>query len=353
MLLTSADRTEIQIAIDGIPISGLLRASIATTNAFAADTFSLTFALGPEASGDMVFWSSVSSASITATAVSAQNYGLTYFDLVTGMIDTIHVNPIQRMVGVEGRDLSSSLINAYHQQDFVNQTASEIVTTIAQYHSLRPVVTATVGNIGRYYTDGYTKLSLGQFSTLQSDWDLVVQLARQSSFDVFVQGRSLFFQPTIQYSATPLFLDVRDVKSMRIERNLDLGASPTATVQSWNSQNMAAYRSNNLEDGTADKVPPSSGAASPFLFSASNYNSEQVNNLAARYAAELARLTTVLELEMPWDLSLAPRTTIFLTGTNSSFDAAYQIDGIERHYSSISGSTQTLRAVQINAAHQI
>lgn len=352
MLLSSADRTEIQIAIDGVPISGLLRASIATTNAFAADTFSLMFALGPQASGDMVFWSTVSSASITATAVSSQNYGLTYLDLVTGMIDTIHVNPIQRTVSVEGRDLSASLINAYHQQDFVNQTASEVVTTIAQYHSLQPVVTSTVGNIGRYYTDGHTKLSLGQFSTLQSDWDLVVQLARHSSFDVFVQGRSLFFQPKIQYSTAPLFLDVGDVKSMRIERNLDLGAGPSATVQSWNSQNMAAYRSSNLGNGIAEKSIPSPGTSSAFLFSASNYTSEQVNNLAARYTAELARLTTVLELEMPWDLSLAPRTTIFLTGTNSSFDAAYQIDSIERHYSSTSGSTQTLRAVQINPAYQ-
>ncbi len=170
---------------------GLLRASIATTNCFSADTYSLTFAIGgPE---NIAFWSTISSAYLEVTAVASSMLGPTYYNLISGMADTIHVDPIHRTVGVEGRDLSSSLVDSYRQQDFVNQSASEIVSTIAQYHGLKPVVTATSGTVGRYYGDGYTKLSLGQFSSLQSDWDLVVQLARQNNFDVFVEKSVTLF----------------------------------------------------------------------------------------------------------------------------------------------------------------
>jgi hypothetical protein len=351
MAMTSDDRLEIQVAVDGVPIPGLLRASVATTNSFSADTFSLTFSTGSRVSSNIGFWSSVPSACLTVTAVSSRVYGRTYQDLITGMIDTIHVNPIQGTVTVDGRDLSSLLIDAYRQQDFVNQTASEIVSTIAQYHDLRPVVTATTENIGRYYGDGHTKLSLGQFSRIQSDWDLVVQLARLSNFDVFVQAKSLHFRPASRYTDSPVFIDLRDMKRVRIERNLNTAASTTATVQSWNSRNMAAYQSSSVSEPAAANAGPPSGAKPSFLFSGSNYTSGQVSDLAGRYAAELGRLTTILEMDMPWDLSLSPRTVILLSNTDSSFDTTYQIDSIERHYSSTSGSAQALRAAQISAIY--
>ena len=36
------------------------------------------------------------------------------------------------------------MIDSYRQQDFVNQSASEIVSAIAQYHNLQAVVTPTM-----------------------------------------------------------------------------------------------------------------------------------------------------------------------------------------------------------------
>ncbi len=343
---TPTGRTELQVTIDGDEISGLLRASIATTNTFSADTYSLTFAIG---SGDLPgieFWSSVASAEMSIAAVVSSPFGPTYQELITGMIDTIHVNPVQGIVGVEGRDLSASMIDAYHQQDFVNQTASDIVSTLARYHDLQPVVTSTIGNIGRFYIDGYTKLSLGQFSRLQSDWDLVVQLARQNDFDVFVQGRALYFQPSSQSSSALIPIGLRDVQAMRIEKNLRIAETANAAVQSWNSQDMQAFRSNDPAEGNLAQ-----DTNLPFLFSGSNYSAQQVNDLAGRYTAELGRLATVLDLHMPWDLSLSPRTKILLQDTNSAFDTTYLIDSIERHYSSTLGCTQNIRAAQIGAAY--
>jgi hypothetical protein len=343
MPVGATDTMQVQVSINGNQMPGLLRASIATTNCFSADTYSLTFAMS--GSENIAFWSTVMSAYLEVTAVASSALGSTYYNLITGMVDAIHVDPIQRTVGVEGRDLSSSLIDSYRQQDFVNQSASEIVSTIAQYHALQPVVTATSGNVGRYYSDGYTKLSLGQFSRLQSDWDLLVQLARQNNFDVFVEGQSLYFQAAGQSGSTPIPVSLGDVQSARIEKNLGMTTN-AAKVQSWNSQNMAAYGSNGSGSGPISAQSLSTPNL-PFLFSGANFTFQQVTDMAQRYTTELNRLRTVLCLEMTWDLALSPRATILLNGTDSAFNTTYTIDSIERHYSPTSGSKQLVRAAQI------
>src|ERR1700757_1554076 len=115
---------EFQIALNGSPVQGLLHASIVTNNFFSADSYALTLAMGPWPLGDIAFWSSLSSAYVEigiTTAAEPISYSL-----ISGMIDTIHVDPIQGTVAIEGRDLSATMIDAYRQQDFVNQTASEV-----------------------------------------------------------------------------------------------------------------------------------------------------------------------------------------------------------------------------------
>ena len=347
-MASAASRIDIQVAIDGLEVSGLCRASVSTTNSFSADTYSLTFAMSSETPNSPAFWSSIKSGCVSVTATVASLFGSLTQDLITGMIDTIYVNPIQGIVCIEGRDLSASMVDSYRQQDFVNQTASEIVATIAHYHNLQPVLKATTENVGRYYSDGYTRLSLGQFSRLQSDWDIVVQLARQNNFDAFIRGTNFYFQPASDLDDTPRRVGLHEVQNARIERALNIGSNATAAVQSWNSQSMSATSSNIPRDAAdANAGPP---ADAPYLFSGSNYGSEQANNLAGRYTAELGRLRTVLELNMPWDLALSPRMLILLTETNSSFESIYKIESIERHYSTTSGSTQALRAAEITTA---
>ena len=112
----------------------------------------------------------------------------------------------------------------------------------------------------------------GQFSRLQSDWDLLVQLARQSAFDIFVDGQSLYFQPSDSLILDPTPVAMRDVRSARIERNLGLPRNTAAKVQSWSSQNMAAYSSDD-SGGPTNADQSSSPMGLPFLFSGSNYTS--------------------------------------------------------------------------------
>jgi prophage tail gpP-like protein len=336
---------DLRIELNGSTIFGLLHASIVTSNCFSADSFALTFVMGPPPMGDIMFWSSLSSAYVEIHAAAA--YEPVSERLISGMIDAVQVNPTQGTVAIEGRDLSSTMIDAYRQQDFVNQTASEVVSIIAQYHGLAPVVSATSGNVGRYFGDGYTRLSLGQFSRLRSDWDVVVQLARENMFDVFVQGTTLYFQPSVASSSVPVHLALRDLKLINFQRSLNITSSTTARVQSWNSQSVASYDSGSPPSSGAGAPASSGTTAQPFLFSASNLTSQQVTNTAERYSRELSRLGTVLHAEMPWNLALSARTIIFLDETAPAFDTLYQIESIERHYNTTSGSTQIIRAVVV------
>src|ERR1700742_3254299 len=113
MLLTSSDLLRVETSINGYPIAGLLRASITNTNCFSADSYSLTFALNSGGFQDIVFWSTISAALIEVSAVTTGTFGPRYQKLITGMADSIHVDPVRGTVGVEGRDLSASMIDSY------------------------------------------------------------------------------------------------------------------------------------------------------------------------------------------------------------------------------------------------
>jgi len=56
-------------------------------------------------------------------------------------------------------------------------------------------------------------------------------------------------------------------------------------------------------------------------------------------------LQTVLHVEMPWSLAVSARSMILLQNTGTSFDGLYQVDCIERRYSSATGSGQAVTAV--------
>jgi hypothetical protein len=181
----------------------------------------------------------------------------------------------------------------------------------------------------------------------------VVQLARENSFDVFVQGSSLFFQPSTSSGTAPVHIAFRDVKAIRFEKTLTIPSGVQARVQSWNSQNMTSYDNNSVGAGSnatqnsSSTTTPSTVGDQPFLFSGSNFTSKQVSDSAGRYATELSRLGILLHIEMPWDLTLSPRTEISIDETASMFDTTYIIDSVERHYSTTTGSSQIIRAIMV------
>ncbi len=333
----------LQVSIGGTVVSGLIQATVTNNNYFSSDSFSLTFAINTDGSTDLtnLLQSPKGYIEIKCSDPSCPSS----FSMITGSADSLVADPILRTVSLEGRDLSASLIDSYLQQDFVNQSASEIVQTIALQHGLLPQVTSTFGNIGRYFGDGYTKLSLGQFSKLRSNWDLVVQLAREQDFDVFVQGQCLVFQPAISTMDLPVQITPADVTTMRLERNLTLNTPATIKVQSWNSDKCESYTTDASNSTISELTGTSTPSGQTYLFSSSNLTSSQVDLRSLQYSSELARLRSVLHVDMPWDMRITPRTLIFLQGAGLEFDGLYRVDSVERRYNTITGSTQAFRAI--------
>jgi hypothetical protein len=342
MIYNSRQVVSLRVSINGSLVDSILSASIVTTNYFSADIFSLTLALDPASGLTMDYWSETPSLYIEIGDSTLDDSTPT--GLITGRADSVSIDPIRRTISIHGRDLSSSLIDSYRQQEFINQTAGEVVAQIALSHKLIPVVTSTPERIGRYFGDGYTRLSLGQYSRHRSDWDLVVDLARENGFDAFVRDRSLFFQPSDPNGLPLIVLSVNDVTHLSIERALNIDPSRTVRVQSWDILKATVY-----ESGPAGVAAVAANAAltevQPYLFSAPNFTSGQVLSCAERYYAEINRLQTVLEFEMPWDQALAPRSRLVFHDLDVTAGSQFIIDSIERRYNTLSGSSQHVRAV--------
>src|SRR3978361_842166 len=113
MEIASADRQNLRILIDGTEGLGLFRAAIARTDCFSADTFALTFVMGAEPLRDIRFWSAVSSAYVEV--LGTDGHRLQSLSLITGNVDRLVVNPVESVVAIEGRDLSSLMIDSYRQ----------------------------------------------------------------------------------------------------------------------------------------------------------------------------------------------------------------------------------------------
>lgn len=330
-----------RLLLGGQQIDGLLRANVVNTNYFSCDTFSFTVAAGSglQPSFDKLSEQATGNVELSGRQTRAGSFS----SLITGTVDRTVMDPILGTFYAEGRDLSAALIDSYVQKNYVNQSASEVVAAIAQQHGLTATVEQTQGNIGRYYADGYSRLSLGDVTRLQSNWDLVVDLARERGFDVYVSGSNLYFGPSHVSTTETVELTRSDLASLQFEQTLLTGSALTVAVQTWDSQKANAYRATASDASGSDG---GSGAVERrYLFSQPNLTPAQADAWAATYAKELTRLRTVVRASMPWDLRIAPRSLILLNGTNTANDGFYLVDCVERSFCSVAGSMQFISAV--------
>lgn len=314
------------VSIGGVYIDSVLSTSISSTNSFSADTFSITASIGDSPPANLDFWTMLNSGYVEIYSGATSDY------LITGMIDKLVLDVTSGIVKIQGRDLSSMLIDTSPQQDFINQTPAEIVTTIANQHGLSAVVTSVWGISGRFYGSNYTRLSLSKFAKMRSEWDVVVQLARECQTDVYVSARNLHFCAAPSCSAATAYLTPDLLSTLRVERTLWIPDTPTVEMSSWNSQDRALY---SQSQGAA-------GGDTAYVFSGSNMTASQVTSEAMRYAAEIGRLRESLFVEMAWTETIAIRSFIYLYGTGSVLDGTYRVERLERRFSSSNGSKQSL-----------
>ena len=193
-LLRSWRAPRLRILANGEELAGTVAAEVISNNHYAADRFSATVAAGSDQQSGVAFWAS--EPAIILDVQFSLDGGATFTSLVQGAVDNVIIDPTGGLVHLDGRDLTAALLETRTQETFSNRTASEIATLMAERHNLTPFVSTTTTPVGRYYQDQHDRITLDQFSYATTEWDLLVFLARQEGFDVFVEGLALHFEPS-------------------------------------------------------------------------------------------------------------------------------------------------------------
>ncbi len=321
------------ILANGSPLAGAIEAEVTSNSHYAADRFHARLALDADP-GTAAFWAGA--AEVLADIRFSLDGG-PGSSLILGAVDRVEIDPIRRLVHIEGRDLTARLIEARTQESFSNRTASEIATILARRHGLTPVVTDTNTPVGRYYQNEHDRITLDQFSRAMTEWDLLVWLAGQEGFQVFVRGTALYFQPA---AATPRVVPIApaDTLSLRLQRALTLARDIEVTVKSWNSRQQNAFVQ------TARAAGHGGGSPQKLVLVRPNLSPDQALKLAQATLADLTRHRMVAQLTMPGELGLLPGDALALSGTDGGFDQTYIVDSIQRRLSARHGFVQHIRA---------
>ncbi len=331
----------LRVLANGELLTGVAEAEVISNNHYAADRFAASIALGADPWTAASFWSS--EPDILVDVQFSLDDGATFTSLVQGTVDSVVIDPVTGSVHLDGRDLTASLIEARTQETFANRTASEIASLLAERHNLTPCVSPTSTPVGRYYQDEHDRITLNQFSHATTEWDLLVFLARQEGFDIFVEGLTLHFQPATQQADLPVLLRPNDLTDLRLERSLTLARDIEVIVKSWNSrQNSASIQKARAAGRRGTRQ--SGGPPQRYVLVRPNLTPDEALKLAQRKLAELTRHERVIELSMAGELMLTPRSMIMLDGTDSDFDQTYYVDVIERRLHINGGFTQHIRA---------
>jgi phage protein D len=330
----------LQVCANGQVITGVMEAEVISNNYYAADRFSVSIALGIDPWAEASFWAS--ELEILLDVRFSLDGGASFTSLVQGAVDCVNIDPTHRLVHLDGRDLTASLIEARTQETFANRTSSEIASLLAGRHELTPHVSPTSTPVGRYYQSEHDSITLNQFSRATTEWDLLVFLARQETFDVFVAGQGLYFQPIAQGSDLAVTLRPEDVIDLRLERSLTLARDIEVAVKSWNSRQNNAF----VQRARASKPGNGGQSTTPqrYVFVQPNLTPDDALKFAQRKLAELTRHERSVRIMMPGDLALTPRSLITLEGTGTEFDQSYYVDVIERRLHQNTGLTQHVLA---------
>ena len=328
---SSLRRPRLRVLANSAVMGGVLEASVSSSSHYAAARFRLRAAL-----------SSVDPAVLSAADLQIEiaiGVDTGFSSLIVGLADRIDIDAVHGTVEIEGRDFCAGLIEARIQQTFSNQTSSEIALGLAQGQGLLAEVTQTTTPVGRYYQSEHDQVALDQFCRATTQWDLLVFLAQHEGFDVWVAGSTLYFQPTAAPPVSRTILPSECI-SLRMQRALTLANDIEVVVKSWNSHQQSAFVQVARQTG-----PRAGGSARTqrYVYVRPNLLADQALQLAQSILVDLSRHERVVQMTMPGELVLTPRSMVAIAGTGTDFDQVYQVAEIERELSVERGFVQQLK----------
>lgn len=342
------------VKINGTPVKGWSEWEVSTNYFREADTFNITFRLGwLDAAGsafDSAWLTSQTTIGVEVLAgfpADPNNYtDADLSSLIVGNVDKVSYDPTRRVLELSGRDLASLLIDAKTTEKFLNQTASQVATTLANRHGLTPQVADAPGLIGTFYQIDHASTTVAQ-----TEWDFLCQIAQLTQHVVYVRGHTLYFQPAPDASkATPYPIQwvpgnnqtsfQSNAKGLRFERTLTVGNTVTVTVRSWHQGQAKGFtaiyptfRAKGIKPGTAT-VPSQN-----YLYVIGNLTQQEALQKAQAIYNEIIRNEMRMRYELPGDNALDITNVMQVSGTGTKFDQGYFPDSITRRMSADGGYT--------------
>lgn len=325
------------VSLNGTILSGVIEAEVTNASHFQADTYRVTLAaqVNPPS-----YWSTGAFDQITIS-VGLENQPA--LPLITGYVDDIDWDMTGRTITLSGRDLSGQLIDAKTAEKFLNQTSSQIAQTLALRHGLSSAVFQTDTKAGTYYNIDHTVLTQEQ-----TEWDLLIFLATQEGFDVWVAGTTLYFQPSPVPTSEPYLIlwsndpiPVSNATRIRCGRSETLGKDITVVVKSFNQQGQQSVQG--IARATKAKSLRS-GKAQLYTFRFPNLTRDQAQQRAESLLADITRHEMVIDASLPGDNLLTTRRLIRLADTGTAWDQLYYPDQVTRRISTQDGYRMEVRA---------
>ncbi|PHK92896.1 hypothetical protein CR162_21530 [Pseudoroseomonas rhizosphaerae] len=190
-------RPMMRLLVGGEAIYGVDSLSLESNGFAAADAWSATLAMGPD-SKELGFWADAGSIDVElqmALAAPGSMESPPWQTMLVGVLDTTELDPDTDTVTIRGRDLTSRLLEASVMESYPNLKASELATKFAGEHGLQARVTASPGAAGQHYEGDRSVQMSSVFSHAMKKWDLLCYLADREGYEVFIEGRTLVYQP--------------------------------------------------------------------------------------------------------------------------------------------------------------
>jgi hypothetical protein len=315
---------------------------------FAADTFRLTVAIDKlPATYDLSYWSQSVGDELEIWAGFKTGGASSLASLIYAQVDDVIADPVERTLTLSGRDLSARFIDKKIDKEFQQQTASDVVQTLAQNHQMGSAVTPTTAKVGTFYELYHSRITKDQ-----SEWDLLTVLAQHEGYDLWVSGKTLNFQPPVADSVPPYVLQYNDngtgvpsgnFQQLKLCRSQTLARDVIVRVKSWNQAQEIVVTA----EARRQPVKSVKGlgiTTQLFTFHPPNLNQEQANQYANSKADDITKHEKVITASLPGDILLTNRSLIQLTGSESDWDQFYNVDTVIRKMSVRDGFSMELRA---------
>lgn len=339
-------------------LTGVIDFEVTNASHFTSDTFRISAAIAnlPRGLG-IDYWGDTAGDVVDISVGFKDSTGHAQpKSLIYGQVDDVDVDMDNQTMTLTGRDLSARFLDNQTAELFQDQTASRVAQTLAARRGLKAQVVATTEKIGSYYE----RLNAGVTKS-QSEWDFLIRLAEHEQFDVWVSGKTLFFQPPVPENSDPFVLHwsvdkngnpTGNFEDLKMHRSLTLAKDVIVNVLSFNQAEGKTVKAT-AKRGRANTSQRAGGQAQVYTFRVPNLNRQQADKLAAAKADEITKHERVITGSMPGDTLLTTRVPIKLTGTGTKWDQVYQVDTITGHGGFEEGYSMEFRAKNHSVASTI